>query len=1161
MKLRLSSLRLSRWLLLSFLGVVLLPLIHAFQLSRVYVEDLQQQQRQAVARRLGNTVQSLNERVGRVKAALEVLAQSDAVQAGDWASLYRHAKRVVEKNDPLSAISLVGRDQNLVFATVVPFDAVQPPAARWEDAARVLDTGNAVLSGPFMPPYENLADSRPVVSVGVPVRSNGKVTHVLRGILRADSLLPLLAGEHMPAEWHAMLVDRAGNVITRTSQGQPLGADKLEISLLEAIRAGGSVSYRLGDGDGETMLLQLADLPGGDWSVLLGLSEKNLAALTYETRRNIVFFYLLVTLGVIFAVGVIARYFGSQLRRIVGYARQVSENQTAEPIVSEVLELQHLAMELGNLASNQSRLLGEIRNREELLKSLVEHMPVGLAMLDRQFCYVSVNQVWYEVFGLPPEPLAGQSHYAIFPNLPQGFMVDHQNAMGGQDMPPSEYCLGSQHGVSRWVRRQVLPWRNGEGDIVGIVIFAEDISTEVAARQALQEANAELERKVADRTLALAAALTEVSDERQRFLSILDTLPVIVAIIRADHRLDWANQAYRQALGQNDGKLCYASQFGFDSPCVECQAFMPLQTGKPHHWEWTLPGGQTYDIYNYPFVAADGTPAILELSIDISEQRRASAVMQSVNETLERLITERTAALLAAGQRLEKVNKQFSLAMDAAREGIWDWDMASGEVYYSPGYAAMLGLTPDSLEPNFAAWRKLLHVEDAERVTQEADRALRHEGNYAGEFRMRRYDGEYIWVISRGRVVEWDTAGLPTRAVGTHVDITALKEARLKAEAASQAKSEFLANMSHEIRTPLNGIIGMANIICKGGLSPRQNEQMGKLLVASNHLLGILTDILDLSKIEAGKMEIGRQPIDVRRLVDEVCAIVQEDVHRKALQFEILPMHLPPALLGDAVRIRQALLNLVGNAVKFTHHGSIRLRVEAQNEDASGMQVRFEVEDSGVGVAPDVLPRLFSAFEQADNSSTRKFGGTGLGLALVRRLARLMGGDAGASSTPGVGSLFWFTARLDRVTEDLVTVSESEISPQDAADTLKQCFSGRRVLIAEDEMLNRMIAESLVTDVGLLADMAEDGVEAVRMLQENNYDLVLMDMSMPNMSGIDATREIRTTLSSRIPIIAVTANTFDSDRRACLEAGMDDFLGKPIDPDALYAKILFWLKK
>ena len=385
-----------------------------------------------------------------------------------------------------------------------------------------------------------------------------------------------------------------------------------------------------------------------------------------------------------------------------------------------------------------------------------------------------------------------------------------------------------------------------------------------------------------------------------------------------------------------------------------------------------------------------------------------------------------------------------------------------------------------------------------------------------------------------------------------------LSKSKEAAESANRAKSAFLANMSHEIRTPMNGIMGMANIMRRGDVTPIQTEQLNKINTASEHLLGIINNILDISKIEAGKLVVEEVAVDINFVLNNVATILSERAHAKGIDLIVQPATINAHLFGDPMRMQQALLNYATNAIKFTHKGSITLRALQQGQSTEHVEVRFEVQDTGIGIAPETLPQLFSAFEQADNSTTRKYGGTGLGLAITRRLAALMGGEAGVTSTPGHGSTFWFTAKLTQK-------NESELTPKiesntNAEATIRDRYRGTRILVVDDEPLNREIAKDQLEIAGLLVDTAEDGADALAMVQDTHYAAIFMDMQMPNMDGLDATRLIRKISGyQQTPIIAITGNAFAEDKARCLAAGMDEFLTKPIYPQVLFSTLLHFL--
>jgi signal transduction histidine kinase/ActR/RegA family two-component response regulator len=374
------------------------------------------------------------------------------------------------------------------------------------------------------------------------------------------------------------------------------------------------------------------------------------------------------------------------------------------------------------------------------------------------------------------------------------------------------------------------------------------------------------------------------------------------------------------------------------------------------------------------------------------------------------------------------------------------------------------------------------------------------------------------------------------------------------AKMASLAKSRFLANMSHEIRTPLSAISGMAKLIQMEPLSSTQADRMQKLEASVLHLSSTINDILDLSKIEANKLVLEEAPVNMDDLVAKVVQMLLHSTEAKGLQLHAHVGRMPPGILGDSTRLTQTLLNLAGNAVKFTDKGSISIAVSMVEDGAGDALVKFEVQDTGAGIADEKQAVMFQPFVQADSSTTRQHGGTGLGLAISKHLAEAMGGTIGFHSELGVGSRFWFTARLRKSLPVESFVQHASI--EDAALALTRDYAGRRLLLAEDDEVNREIGEFLLQDVGLLVDSAKDGQEAVEMALHHNYDLVLMDMQMPKMDGLEATRCIRAALGKSIPIVALTANAFVEDWESCMDAGMNDFVTKPVDPSKLYQSIL-----
>lgn len=547
------------------------------------------------------------------------------------------------------------------------------------------------------------------------------------------------------------------------------------------------------------------------------------------------------------------------------------------------------------------------------------------------------------------------------------------------------------------------------------------------------------------------------------------------------------------------------------------------------------------------------------------------------------------------GERLVKERKALSDIIWGTHAGTWEWDVQTGKIEFNDRWFEIIGYTRAEIGvETHEAWAELCHPDDLKEATTKFDRNLTRELDYfEHEMRFRHKDGHWVWVLDRGRVVAWTQRGEPIRMSGISTEISDQKSAeialqettkelrvqlhetlkaqrrveeqaaqlvrlaeteatlRVKAEAAERSKSEFLASMSHEIRTPMTGVIGFADLLLGEELAPSVNEKVQKIKDSAGSLLPIINNILDLSKLDACMLEIERIQFDPAAIAKDVITLFHQTLpsgKRDRLRIEVeVGEDFPTQILADPTRLRQILVNLVGNSVKFTEAGSVRLHcVRVPGQDT----LRFAVVDTGIGIAPDVQERLFGDFIQADASISRMHGGTGLGLSICCRLLARMGGEIGLNSEPGRGSTFWFTLPFEQCSADVPVSGAEPVATKAAVGPLK-------ILVAEDNGVNQMLVQSLLNRMGHTVVFANDGAEAVEAVIRDDFDLVLMDVRMPGLSGPEAARQIRKLGDGKrsVPIIAVTADVMAGSREEYLDAGINECVAKPIDVGALTTAI------
>jgi PAS domain S-box-containing protein len=534
--------------------------------------------------------------------------------------------------------------------------------------------------------------------------------------------------------------------------------------------------------------------------------------------------------------------------------------------------------------------------------------------------------------------------------------------------------------------------------------------------------------------------------------------------------------------------------------------------------------------------------------------------------------------------------QRWRFAIEGAGAGVWDWNIQTGEAVLSRRWKEMLGYTETEIDNNANEWSSRVHPDDLPIAMQAIQAHMEGKTPSAvSEFRMRCKDGHYIWTLGRGLVVSHSADGRPLRLVGTQEDITECKRVEDAAHAANRAKSEFLANMSHEIRTPMNGVVGMVDILQETEMTPAQHRMLGTIQQSSVALLQILNDILDFSKIEAGKLDVESIPTHLTELAQGVVQLMEPVARAKSIELsvEVNPA-LPAWTLGDPVRLRQVLLNLLGNAVKFTrttaasaHSARVSLRLDPCLLADSSAGIRIAVQDNGIGMAREVVAKLFQPFTQADESTARQFGGTGLGLSISQRLVALMGGRLTVTSEPGVGSeLAVELPLLPCEPGQLKPALRSQpalpvehrmrprTGPRPSTPTVEEAVQSQRlILLAEDNETNRDVMLEQLHLLGYACEMAEDGALALQLWRAGQaqtparYALLLTDCHMPNLDGFGLTQAIRQTetAGTHLPIIAITANAMQGEAQRCRERGMDDYLSKPLRMQELAAVLGKWL--
>ena len=783
-------------------------------------------------------------------------------------------------------------------------------------------------------------------------------------------------------------------------------------------------------------------------------------------------------------------------------------------------------MEIGSDVTDrhlaQDRLEAALRASDALLSTVNRHAIVSVT--DRSGRITEVNDAFCRVSGWQRDELLGQNHRAVNSGVHDpAFWAEMWRSIAAGTPWRGEICNRARDGSLYWVDTIIAPFADADGRIDKYVSIRIDISDAKRIEAELRAAQAQLHQHNALMT------------------SVLESLPCGLSVFDTDLQLVTANSNFRRLLDLPDALFgapptryedlvrFNAERGEYGSGDVEAMVRTMTAHAQPpvvvHQFERMRPNGTWLEVRGAPMPGG----GLITTYTDVSARHAAEAEVRRSAELLRGAIEtiDEAFVLFDPDDRLVFCNDKYRRVYAGVAELIVpgarfeDIVRAGAERGH---YVAAVGRVDAWIAERVAA-----HRSGEQTLTQQLD------------------DGRSLRIVER-RMPDGHTAGF-------RIDITELVRATEAAQDASRAKGQFLANMSHEIRTPMNAILGMLTLLGRTELSARQADYVDKTRGAAQALLELLNDILDFSKVEAGRLALDPHPFRVDQLLSEVSDIAAGSVGAKPLEvrFDVDP-ELPRQLVGDAMRLKQVLINLTGNAIKFTPAGEVVVSMLLLAREADQVTLEVAVRDTGIGIAPENRARIFSGFTQAEASTTRRFGGTGLGLAISQRLVALMGGELDMNSAPGQGSRFHFRITLP-LPEAGAADTAHETSPRTDGRVLAgRRLAGLRLLVVEDNANNRQVARELLEDEGALVQLANDGQEAVAAVAQAQpgFDAVLMDLQMPVMDGYSATREIRQRLAlTALPIVAMTANAMASDREACLAAGMNDHVGKPFDLDHL----------